>query len=347
MKREHLANIQWQFIRNSIWVALLTGIFIVFLITYGEEEGFAILYRKAVLGVPLFLVLPSVCLVIGAVIGRLVSQGVKKRLDVLEQGTMALEKGNLSHRLPHLGNDEIGHMAIQLNTMAARIEEQVASLQKLSSERAEWQEAVKEAAVNEERQRLARDLHDAVSQQLFAISMMTAAVPRNLEANVEKGKKQIELIGQMAATAQSEMRALLLHLRPAHLDGKNLEEGIKALLQEMNGKHGLDISWKIEPLPPISKGVEDHLFRIVQEALSNILRHAKADKIDVQLRVISGQIRLKVIDNGIGFEQNEAKASSYGLKMMKERVNEIGGVLELISIPNRGTQVNVKVPLLD
>ncbi|HHY21125.1 MAG TPA: sensor histidine kinase [Bacilli bacterium] len=347
MKRERLANIQWQFIRNSISVSLLTGVLIVFLLTYGEKEGFAVLFRKSVFGVPLFLVLPSVCLIIGAVIGRLVSQGVKKRLDVLEQGTMALEKGNLSHRLPHLGNDEIGHMAIQLNTMAARIEEQVASLQKLSSERAEWQDAVKEAAVNEERQRLARDLHDAVSQQLFAISMMTAAVPRGLEANLEKGKKQIELIGQMAATAQSEMRALLLHLRPAHLEGKNLEEGIETLLLEMNGKHGLDITWKIGPLPPISKGVEDHLFRIVQEALSNTLRHAKADKIDVQLRVVSDQIRLKVIDNGIGFEQNETKASSYGLKTMKERVNEIGGVLELISIPNKGTQVNVKVPLLD
>jgi NarL family two-component system sensor histidine kinase LiaS len=101
---------------------------------------------------------------------------LKKRLEKLIESILKYENGNFAYRIPSLGDDEIGLAADQLNEMAKRIERQVASLQKLSNERAEWQDQMKKSVISEERQRLARELHDAVSQQLFAISMMTSAV---------------------------------------------------------------------------------------------------------------------------------------------------------------------------
>ena len=273
MKRNRLANIQWQFMRNSIWISLITSIFVIFLLTFGEQEGFIILFKKKLLGIPLFLLIPFIGIVIGGVFGYLIGNGLKKRLEVLQQGAMAYERGKFSVRIESLGEDEIGLMGQHLNAMAIRIEEQVASLQRLSAERAEWRETIKQSAITEERQRLARDLHDAVSQQLFAIVMMTAALKQTILKDIQKGQTQIEMIEKMAGTAQSEMRALLLHLRPAHLDGKELNQGIEDLLIELQDKHGLHLHWKIDNCPDLPKGIEDHIFRIVQEALSNILRH--------------------------------------------------------------------------
>ncbi|MEB1808008.1 MAG: sensor histidine kinase [Bacillaceae bacterium] len=346
MKRVLLANIQWQMVRNSIWISLLTALFAVFILTYGEAEGLAVLVRKKLFGIPLLLVIPVIAIFIGGAFGYLAGDKVKKRLEILQQGTLSLERGNFSYRFPDLGADEVGLIGKQLNEMVKRVESQVISLQKLSTERAEWQETIKQSAINEERQRLARDLHDAVSQQLFAISMMTAALPHTLDKDIKKAAQQIEMVEQMASTAQSEMRALLLHLRPSHLEGKDLQEGIHELLVEIKTKHGLQIDAKIEKTNPIPKGIEDQLFRIVQEALSNILRHAKASRIEFQLRQIHDQLRLKIIDNGIGFEFSGQKMGSYGLQTMKERVTEIGGTLEIISIPNKGTQVEAMVPLV-
>lgn len=108
--------------------------------------------------------------------------------------------------------------------MAKRVEGQVASLQKLSNERAEWQVQMKKSVVSEERQRLARELHDAVSQQLFAISMMTSAILEGMKEKDEKILKQMRLVERMAGDAQNEMRALLLHLRPITLEGKDLKK---------------------------------------------------------------------------------------------------------------------------
>ncbi|MGO4887325.1 HAMP domain-containing sensor histidine kinase [Anaerobacillus sp. MEB173] len=347
MSRKKLANIQWQFIRYSIWICLISGILVMFVLFFNETNPFDLMIEKKLWLFPILIIVPLICIVVGACFGYVIGNLVKKRLEVLVQSTMALERGNFAHRTIELGDDEIGLMGKHLNVMAERVEDQVASLQRLSSERAEWNETLKQAAVNEERQRLARELHDAVSQQLFAISMMTSALPHSLNADLKKAKSQIGMIEKMATTAQAEMRALLLHLRPAHLEGKKLKQGIEDLLIELETKHGLTIKWKIEDVEGLAKGIEDHLFRIIQEAISNTLRHAKANSLFLQLQVINEQIRLKIIDDGIGFEPSDQKStSSYGLNSMNERTNEIGGVLEVISLPGKGTQIEVKVPIV-
>lgn len=207
-----------------------------------------------------------------------------------------------------------------------------------------WTEKVKFTAVIEERQRLARELHDAVSQQLFAISMTATAVSRTIERDWERAKRQVQLIEEMAAVAQSEMRALLLHLRPVHLDGKNLGQALTVLVDELKQKVPMTITLEVDETILLPPNAEDHLFRIAQEALSNTLRHSKADSMDIKLIRVGSQVHMSVQDSGIGFDLEAKKQTSYGLLTMEERINELGGSLQMISKPGEGTVIHIWVP---
>jgi NarL family two-component system sensor histidine kinase LiaS len=257
-----------------------------------------------------------------------------------------LEKGSSNPPLPDLGKDEIGRLGEQLGKLGRKWEEQVSSLQRLSTNNAELASQARMSAVIEERQRLARELHDAVSQQLFAISMTATAVGRTMDHDFERARRQVELIEEMASAAQSEMRALLLHLRPVHLEGKRLAQAIPELVEEMKAKVPVDIAIDMEEDLPLNKGVENHLFRIVQEALSNTLRHAKATKMDIVLQRRGDTVRLGIKDNGVGFDTQVKKQASYGMTNMEERVNELGGSLNIASAPGKGTRIEIRVPLM-
>jgi two-component system, NarL family, sensor histidine kinase LiaS len=118
-------------------------------------------------------------------------------------------------------------------------------------------------------------------------------------------------------------------------------------LVELAQKVPLDIEWKIEDMS-LDKGIEDHLFRILQESVSNTLRHAKATSLDIRLIQRESIIILRVVDDGRGFDVNESKVtSSYGLQNMRERAIEIGGTFKIISVPNKGTRLEVKVPVVE
>jgi two-component system, NarL family, sensor histidine kinase LiaS len=207
-------------------------------------------------------------------------------------------------------------------------------------------EQLKFAAVIEERQRLARELHDAVSQQLFAISMTATAVSRTLDKDFDRAKRQVALIEEMASVAQSEMRALLLHLRPVHLEGKNLAQALDGLLTELRAKVPMAITFEMEPTMVVKPDAEEHLFRIVQEALSNTLRHAKASRMDIGLHRFGNQLRLILRDDGVGFDMSSKKQTSYGLLTMRERVLELGGTMQIHSAPGEGTLIEIWVPVI-
>lgn len=209
---------------------------------------------------------------------------------------------------------------------------------------AKWTEKVKFSAVIEERQRLARELHDAVSQQLFAISMTATAVSRTIERDWERARRQVQLIEEMAAVAQSEMRALLLHLRPVHLDGKNLALALITLVEELKLKVPMTIQLEVDETIMLKPDTEDHLFRIAQEALSNTLRHSKADMMEIKFQRIGNEARMLLKDSGVGFDLEAKKQTSYGLLTMAERVNELGGTLHMESRLGEGTTIDIRVP---
>ena len=193
-----------------------------------------------------------------------------------------------------------------------------------------------------ERQRLARELHDSVSQQLFAASMMLSAMTE--QAANESMQKQLAQVEKVVQQAQLEMRALLLHLRPIALHNRTLAEGLEDLIVELQEKVSFNITYQIEEIP-LSKAEEDHLFRIAQEALSNTLRHAKATEVELLFIKRDALAILRIQDNGLGFSVDDDKMSSYGLRNIAERAVEIGCTYKIVSIPNEGTIVEVKVPL--
>jgi NarL family two-component system sensor histidine kinase LiaS len=173
-----------------------------------------------------------------------------------------------------------------------------------------------------------------------------SALTEPKETLEDRETKQLRLVEEMIHQSQLEMRALLLHLRPVALKGKTLQEGAEELLIELMQKVPMSITWKIENFP-IDKGVEDHLFRILQESLSNTLRHSKATSVEVLLIQRDELIILRVLDDGIGFDVEQERAGAYGLQNMYERAVEIGGSMKIISVESQGTRLEVKVPKID
>lgn len=342
-KPKKLTNMIWRSIGESILLCLFLFALVVYFLNY---YGYIAPFTSWVEGLKISLTLIGLVVTVGAGFGYMSSSKIQRRLGKLGEAMLFLEKGNLSHTMPSLGEDEVGRLANQLERISKKWEEQVSTLQRLSNNNAELAEKARYSAVIEERQRLARELHDAVSQQLFAISMTATAVGRTLDKDFDKAKRQISLIEEMASVAQSEMRALLLHLRPVHLEGKSLSDGLEELLEELRAKVPIEISSEIEAQIYLPKGIEDHLFRIAQEALSNTLRHSRATTVEVKLQRRSELVRLTIRDNGVGFELNVKKHASYGLISMEERVNELGGSLNIITAPEKGTRLEIRIPIM-
>ncbi len=218
------------------------------------------------------------------------------------------------------------------------------TLQRITNEKAEAQEKIIHEQIIQERQRLARELHDSVSQQLFAASMLLSTMVEMEEEKNGEAPKTLMQTEKIVQQAQLEMRALLLHLRPAALHNKTLKEGLEELLQELQAKVLFTIRYRLEEVS-LSKGAEDHLFRIAQETLSNTLRHAKATEVDVLFVERDNLAIFRVQDNGVGFETGEGKNGSYGIQSVRERAVEIGGTCKVVSVPSQGTIVEVKIPI--
>lgn len=270
---------------------------------------------------------------------------MKSRLEDLSAFIRILSRGKLSQRMKVVGDDDFSEIGLSLNHLADRLEKQVTSLQKLADENATLANQAKSAATIEERQRLARDLHDAVSQQLFALNMLSSAAVKTVNVNPDKAKKQIEEVASMASKAQGEMRALLLHLRPIHLSGDSLYDGINKLVHELTEKTDIEFIIDIEKMSGLNQGIEDHLFRIVQEGLSNALRHSEASQIKLLFYKRTHAIYLKLQDNGKGFDLTQKKKTSYGLKTMQERCEVIGGEFTITTQINQGTNIDIRVPV--
>ena len=237
-------------------------------------------------------------------------------------------------------NDFYGQTA----ALSERLEKLSLEVQQLGSKPQFLGTETKEQVIEQERRRIARVLHDSVSQQLFAAMMMISALNERADKFDEKEQKQLKMIEHVLSQAQSEMRALLLHLRPISLESKSLKSGIEGLLVELQTKVQMKIHWDIEDVK-LPEGVEDHLFRIAQELLSNTLRHSHATTLEVYLRQLDSTVLFKIEDNGVGFNSEEILPGSYGINNMKERVQGLGGQVRIVSFPNQGTTIEIKIPL--
>ncbi|WP_226576764.1 sensor histidine kinase [Halobacillus litoralis] len=341
-----LNSIRYMFIRSHLY-GLVLNIFVLLSILLSIYVWFAPSWLHAG-GVLFFIVLYTVVGFFMSLYAGFRSSGdMKQRLDYITTMITQLARGKFSSKIYFQEDDEIAGIGDELNTLGEKLQHQKESLLKLADEKGELARSAHKAATIEERQRLARDLHDAVSQQLFALTMMAQATEKIYDRHPEQAKEQLGEITQMALQAQTEMRALLLHLRPVHLSGEPLTEGLSSLIEELKQKCQIHFDLKIEEVEGLTETMEEQLFRIMQEALSNILRHANASEVKVEVSEAGEEVYLHVSDNGNGFDTEEKKGSktSYGLKTMKERCEEIGGTYSLRSRKGEGTHIDLRVPI--
>nr|WP_295972150.1 sensor histidine kinase [uncultured Bacillus sp.] len=325
----------------AILLVLLVGGSVFFVFPFHDLSD---LWQKKILDIPFILFVPSVSIAAGILFGIITGVYWKGQLQSVDDLLHQLEEGRPLD-LDKTFLDDLNGITRRVANIQKQITEQTKLSQKIVKEAAEDHENRMQEIIFEERNRLARELHDSVSQQLFAASMLMSAINETKPASDVGETKQLKMVEEMIHQSQLEMRALLLHLRPVALKGKTLQEGVKELLCELQHKVTMEIEWKIEDFP-VDKGIEDHLFRILQESVSNTLRHSKANQLEVFLVKRDGYIILRVADDGIGFIKDENKAGSYGLQNMYERAREIGGNLKIISLPNQGTRLEVKIPII-
>jgi len=205
-----------------------------------------------------------------------------------------------------------------------------------------------------ERERLARELHDAVTQTLFSASLIAEVLPRIWEKNTKKGMEQLIEVRQLTKGALAEMRTLLLELRPKAMEETPLHELLKQLSIAISGKAHLEVRSLFEPCDELDFEGKLGLYRIAQEACNNIVKHAKATMVQMNLKkmtlkddnqVLSITITLEICDNGIGFRTRDIKGGHLGIGIMKERAEEIGADYFMESSSDNGTCIRVNYPM--
>ncbi len=208
----------------------------------------------------------------------------------------------------------------------------------------ERERLLKELAAAEERQRLARDLHDAVSQNLFSVSLLADVLPRIWERNPTEARQRTEELHRLADGALAEMRMLLLELRPAALTDTPLGDLLRHLAKSVGARARFSIQVITDGNHPVPPDVQMGLYRIAQEALNNMLKHARASQASIRLNNWPDRVELQVADNGHGFDSTNAAGEHMGLRIMRERAESIGAVLRVDSQVGYGTVVNVAWP---
>jgi signal transduction histidine kinase len=212
----------------------------------------------------------------------------------------------------------------------------------------EYEAQIRKAASQEERNRLARDLHDSIKQQIFAIQTSAATAQTRFEADPTGAKEALNRVRDSAREAMGEMEAMLDQLRATPLENVGLTEALKKHCEALEFRTGARVRLQVDKLPSASlipPGAQESIFRAAQEALANVARHARAQNVTVRLSVPDGQIALTVEDDGAGFDPNEHPAGM-GLANMRTRAEEFRGEFVLDSRPGGGTKVTFRIPLL-
>jgi len=199
-----------------------------------------------------------------------------------------------------------------------------------------------QAAVLEERQRLARELHDALTQTLFSASLIADVLPRVWVQDPEKGQQQLDEVRLLTRGALAEMRTLLLELRPKALAEARMEDLLGQLGRALTGRTGIPVTLDVREPVKLPVAVQAALYRIAQEAQNNIARHAQATRVAVCYHAEQGRAHLSIGDDGCGFDVDCVGRDHFGLQNMRERAAAIGGSLHIVSRPGAGTQIIVE-----
>jgi signal transduction histidine kinase len=294
-------------------------------------------------------------------VGSINGRAVQTRAPIMVNDVTQNAHYLLDERLPNtraelviplrLGDRVIGTLDVQSSEANAFTEEDVLVIQSLGDQiavaidNARLYDRSRELAVLEERTRLARELHDSVTQSLYSLVLLSEGWRRTLPND---GQAQVEdylhRIGEITQQALKEMRLLIHELRPLALEEVGLHGALLRRLDAVEKRAGVDARILADDLLKLPPQVEEELYRIAQEALNNALKHAQADSVVIHIGAENGHIVLEVTDNGCGFDPTAVdRMGGMGLASMRERARALGGFLTIASAPNEGTTVKVTV----
>jgi two-component system, NarL family, sensor histidine kinase LiaS len=283
---------------------------------------------KLLLYATLLIIITSV---IGTAFGVVTARRITCRLQRITSAVHAWSRGHFEVTVSDSSPDELGQLALDLNRMAQQV-------QVLLDTR-------RELALMEERQRVARDLHDSVKQHAFAISLLIGAAQSRLPGEPEAAQTYLVRAGDLADHTRQELTAILQQLRPAAL----VEEGLRMALQDYtrqwSQRTAITAEFSAQGGYSMPLDIEEALFRIAQEALANVARHSQASQTQVQLEQEPGQVCLMIHDNGTGFDMAQGASKGQGLTNMRERVEAHRGTLSIAS-ETSGTLVKACIPLV-
>jgi signal transduction histidine kinase len=207
-------------------------------------------------------------------------------------------------------------------------------------------EQAQELVSLQERQRLARELHDSVSQALYAIGLGAHTAREALESDPEQAMASIDYVLALAEAGLAEMRALIFELRPESLEMEGLVAALTKQVAVLRTRYKLTVEADLGEEPTLSLETKHMLYRVAQEALHNIVKHARATKVNLHLAGEENEFILEVRDNGRGFNPAEPFPGHLGLRSMNERVTRMGGTLTIESVPEQGTYLGVRIPIV-
>ena len=272
--------------------------------------------------------------IVGTVFGYFFSHGLVKRFDQVSSATDRWSEGDFSRYIDDTAGDEISQFAQRLNNMARQLQDLLHSRQDM--------------AVSEERNRLARELHDSVTQLLYSLTLYAEAASELLAAGeTETAAGHLRDLRDTAQEALREMRLLIFELHQPVLEKGGLSAALQSRLDAVETRGGMHAELLVEGSEQLPSLVQAELYNITQEALNNALKHAHANTIRIHLRFGDTETEIQVSDDGMGFDPAAVgMKGGFGIPGMKERSQKIGGTLQIDSAPGRGTTVTVRVPVI-
>ncbi len=270
-------------------------------------------------------------LLAGLVYGWWISRWLARRLQVLSTSAASWAKGDFSVVVRDSTHDEVGQLGRNLNRMAEE-------LQNLLASRTEF-------AKLEERNRLARDLHDTVKQQIFAANMQLSSARLLIEQAPEQVVDTLNEALRLNKQALQDLVELIHALRPATLEDKGLAGAIKDYAAQWSRQTGVAVEVLTQNERPLSLRHEQTLYRILREALANVAKHAQAKQVVIHISWAEQAVTVQVIDDGLGFQRDRRNDAGYGLQSMRERLAVLRGEVHVRSAPKQGTHLTVTLPI--
>lgn len=297
--------------------------------------------------VQIALTVTVISIPISAILVGIFARPLLRRVGHIAESSQHFADGDLSARVRDTGRDEVSTLARQFDTMADVLQQNIATLRDLLKSNVELTAQVEQSAIQGERLRLARDLHDELAQQLFSLSVASATLPDMIMHDAQAAQVQARQVAQLAEKTLVGLRSLLVDLRPGGLLDMGLAPGLKALCAEWERDHQLAIELSIMIVRErFSAPLQNAAYQIVRESLSNIAKHAQATQVNVTLVEGRNQLVVSITDDGLGLRPNDLrKEGHFGMVNMRERAEALGGALFVESESRQGTTIRAVLPL--